>query len=130
MVNKKRYQRILTCFIAAVWFINGFICKVLKLVTRHQQIVERILGSAHSSLLTKVIGVSEIIMALWIISRFKSKINAMTQIVIIAIMNTIEFILAPDLLLWGKLNSLFAFLFILVIYFNEFWLNKRSTQLT
>ena len=35
-------------------------------------------------------------------------------------MNIWEFIIAPDLLLWGKLNSVFALLFIALIYFNEF----------
>lgn len=65
-------------------------------------------------------------MAVWILSGYKSKLNAIAQIVVIASMNALEFILAPDLLLWGKLNSLFAFLFILVIYFNEFFLNKKQ----
>lgn len=126
MPEKRTIHIILTYFIAAVWFVNGFFCKVLNLVPRHQQIVQRITGSVHSSLFTKLIGIAEIIMAIWIVSRFKSNINAIIQIVVIAAMNTIEFILAPDLLLWGKFNSLFAFLFILVININEFWLNKRS----
>jgi hypothetical protein len=66
-------------------------------------------------------------MAIWIISGFKARVNAVTQIAIIATMNTLEFILVPDLLLWGKLNALFAFLFIVLIYFNEFFLNKKQT---
>jgi len=32
------------------------------------------------------------------------------------------------LLLWGKLNSLFAFIFILVVYYNEFYLNKEQLK--
>ena len=40
-------------------------------------------------------------------------------------MNALEFILVPDLLLWGKFNSLFALLLIAVIYINEFRLNKK-----
>jgi len=35
-------------------------------------------------------------------------------------MNVIEFFLAPDLLLWGKLNLLFAFLFVIMVGFIEF----------
>jgi len=42
-------------------------------------------------------------------------------------MNSLEFILAPDLLLWGRFNALFAFLFILGIVYNEFYLRKRET---
>ena len=65
-------------------------------------------------------------MAVWIISRIKQRLNAITQIIIIAVMNTLEFLLVPDLLLWGKLNSLFAFTFILFIYYNEFVLNTKK----
>ena len=114
--------------IATVWIANGLFCKVLDLVPRHQEIVERITNADRPSAayLTILIGISEIIMAVWILSGYKSKLNAIAQIVVIASMNTLEFILAADLLLWGKLNSVFAFLFILVIYFNEFYLNKKQ----
>jgi hypothetical protein len=40
-------------------------------------------------------------------------------------MNTLEFILVPDLLLWGRANAIFAFMLIGVIYFNEFYLNQK-----
>jgi uncharacterized membrane protein YphA (DoxX/SURF4 family) len=123
-----RIYKILTYCIAAVWIANGFFCKVLNLVPRHEQIVARILGNDYSRLLTFLIGLSEIIMAVWILSGYKTKLNAIAQIVVIAIMNTLEFILVPDLLLWGKLNSLFAFIFILVVYYNKFYLNKRQLK--
>lgn len=117
--------KLLTYLIATIWLINGLICKLLNLVPRHQEIVGRILGIEYASLFTKLIGLSEIVMAIWIWSRFKTKLNAISQIIIIATMNTLEFILVPDLLLWGKLNAVFAFLFILLIYYNEFVLNKK-----
>ncbi len=119
-------HKTLTYLIAIVWFVNGFFCKVLNLVRRHQEIVGRILGNEHAALFTKLIGISEIFMAIWIVSRIKSRINAIVQIIIIAIMNMLEFFLVPDLLLWGKLNALFAFLFILIIYFNQFFLDKKT----
>ncbi len=65
-------------------------------------------------------------MAIWILSRYKHKFNAIAQIAIIAIMNILEFLLVPDILLWGKLNSFFALLFILLIYYNEFVLTKNK----
>ena len=129
MTNRKIYK-ILTFCIATVWIVNGLFCKVLNLVPRHEQIVARILGDDYSRVLTILIGLSEIAMAIWILSKFKSRLNAIAQIAIVGIMNTLEFILVPDLLLWGKLNSLFAFIFILVVYFNEFYLNKKTTQQT
>ena len=126
---KKLYlHRFLTYCIAAVWIANGLFCKVLDLVPRHEQIVARILGEDHSRLFTIFIGSAEIIMAIWILSGFKSKLNTIAQIVVVATMNTLEFILVPDLLLWGKLNSLYAFLFILVVYYTEFHLNKKQPE--
>jgi uncharacterized membrane protein YphA (DoxX/SURF4 family) len=126
-MNHKIIQKVLTYCIAAVWIANGLFCKVLNLVPRHQEIVSRILGIDYSRSFTILIGISEIVMAVWILSKFKTKFNAFTQIAIVTIMNTLEFILVPDLLLWGKLNSLFAFLFIILVYLNEFHLNKKNT---
>jgi DoxX-like family len=124
-MNIKRIHAILNIFIATVWFVNGFFCKVLHLVPRHQAIVARILGNDHAAVFTRLIGVAEIIMAVWILSRIKQKLNAITQIIIIATMNILEFFLVPDLLLWGELNCVFALLFILLIYYNEFSLNTQ-----
>lgn len=110
-------SQLLNYLIAAVWLVNGLLCKVLNLVPRHQQIVARVLGNTHARLLTKAIGFSEIAMAVWIVSGFLPGLNAIVQIAIIASMNLLEFIIAPDLLLWGRFNALFAFLFILLIFF-------------
>jgi len=97
-------------------------------VPRHERIVARILGDAHAVLLTKAIGCAEICMAVWIISGIKPRLNAVTQIIVVAAMNAIEFSLAPDLLLFGKINAVVALVFIAVIYVNEFMLNKVLTQ--
>ncbi len=125
-MSKPRIYNILTYGFAAVWIANGFFCKVLNLVPRHEQIVERILGNDYSRQLTITIGLSEIIMATWILSGYKTKLNAIAQMAVVATMNLLEFILVPDLLLWGKLNSLFASIFILLVYFNEFYLNRKQ----
>ena len=64
-------------------------------------------------------------MAFWVISKFKSRLNAIIQITVVMAMNVLEFILVPNLLLWGKFNFLFALLFAFIIYLNEFKLNKK-----
>ncbi len=125
MMSNKKTQKFLSLTIAAVWFINGLFCKVLNLVPRHQQIVARILGEDCSRIITIAIGCAEILMAVWIISRVKTKLNAIAQIIVIATMNTIEFIMAPDLLLWGRWNAIFALLLIIIIFCNEFYLNSQ-----
>ncbi len=123
-------HKILTYCIAAIWLANGLFCKVLNLVPRHQQIVAHILGDKYSRTLTVLIGLSEIAMSIWMLSKIKTTLNAIAQIIIIASMNTLEFFLAPGLLLWGKFNSVFAFLLIIAIYYNEFYLNKKLAQQT
>ena len=123
MTNRNK-NKILNWLIAAVWIANGLLCKVLGLVPRHEQIVATILGEEYSRSMTILIGASEIVMAAWIISRYKAKLNSVAQMAIVAIMNILEFILVPELLLWGRMNSLFAFIFIALVYYNEFVLNK------
>jgi putative exporter of polyketide antibiotics len=112
--------KVLTVLIACVWIVNGLICKLLGLVPRHREIVARILGGQDAELLTKLIGFAEIGMALWVMSGIASRTNAVTQMTIIALMNILEFFMAPDLLLWGRWNAFFALLFILLIYYKEF----------
>jgi len=121
-------HKLLNYFIATVWIANGLFCKVLNLVPRHEEIVGRILNLDRPSanLITILIGFSEIGMAIWILSGLWTRLNVATQILVIATMNILEFVLVPDLLMWGKANSIFAFLFILLIYYNEFHLNKKQ----
>ena len=124
-LTDRNTHSILTYFIAAVWLANGLLCKVLNLVPRHEHIVGRILGEDFSRPLTVIIGLSEIVMAAWVVSNYQSRLNVMVQMILVALMNSIEFVLVPDLLLWGKWNAAFAFLFIGLVYYNEFVLNTK-----
>lgn len=125
-MTKTTIHKLLTYGIAAVWLANGLFCKVLKSRTKTRtNCRENILGADHSRSLTVFIGLSEIVMAAWIILGYQRKLNAIAQIIVVVVMNTLEFILIPELLLWGKLNSFFACIFVLVVYFNEFYLNKK-----
>lgn len=112
--------KITNILIASIWLINGLLCKVLNLAPRHEQIVANILSEDYSRTLIITIGCLEIAMGFWILSNKYSKMNAVAQIVIIASMNILEFIHVPELLLWGKFNALFAFILIIVIYYNQF----------
>jgi hypothetical protein len=80
--------------------------------------------------LTLMIGLAEVGMAAWIITGIKRRLNIITQIVLIMTMNSLEFFLAPDLLLWRKANAIFAFAFVLLIYCNEILTNKKSIYQT
>ena len=123
-VNQKAYISILKYGIALVWLINGVYCKVLDQVPRHRQIVGEILGETYARELTVLIGISEIIMAIWVISGWQVKLNVRLQILVVGLMNVLEFILVRDLLLWGEYNIIFAGLFIFIVYYYGFVLRN------
>lgn len=127
LISSRTLKLILTYLVALVWLLNGLYCKLLNFVPRHQLIVARILGGEHAALFTRLIGLSEILMAIWIISRIQHRLNAITQIIIIAVMNTIEFFYARDLLLFGKWNAVLAIVLIAVICVNEFVLKRKQS---
>jgi hypothetical protein len=123
-MRRTNAHRVLTYFAAAVWIANGLFCKVLNLVPRHERIVSRILGEQYAEVLTKGIGAAEVVMALWILGGIMTRFNAVAQIAIVTAMNILEFFLAPDLLLWGRFNAVFAAMFVIVVYYNEFVLRR------
>lgn len=118
--QSRRRRTSILYFSALVWLSNGLFCKVLNLVPRHEQIVARILGNDFSHPLTVLIGIAEIVMAVWIVTGIYSRINVIAQIITVATMNLLEYLLVPDLLLWGKFNPMFAAAFILLVSYNEF----------
>lgn len=107
-------------FLALVWLVNGLYCKVLHGVPRHEQIVAAILGKDYAVQLTMLIGFLEIGMAVWIISRIKPHGCGIVQIVVVLLMNLLEFSLVPELLLFGRLNILIACAFSYLIYWHTF----------
>ncbi|MCU0752816.1 MAG: DoxX-like family protein [Akkermansiaceae bacterium] len=110
---------------AAVWLVNGIWCKMMDGVPRHREIVARILGEEHSLLLTRLIGVGEVLMAVWILTGIRWKWNCAAQIAAVLAMNVIEFIVVPDLLLFGRFNSLVALAYIMVVAWAGFRPGKR-----
>ena len=124
MTGKRSLYHLLNALIAAVWLVNGLLCKVLNLVPRHEQIVAEILGTEYARILTVLIGLAEIVMAIWILSRWHSRLNAILQMVVVGLMNVLEFLMVPSLLLWGRANIIFAILFIALVYYHEFILKK------
>lgn len=119
-LSKRLIISIFTYLIATVWLVNGLFCKILNLVPRHQQIVTEILGDEYAFILTKLIGVSEVLLAVLVLISFRSRQLAVFQILIILTMNVLENLIAPHLLLWGRFNLLFAIAFSSFMYWFEF----------
>ena len=126
MRNLIRLPRLITFLIATVWLVNGLFCKVMNLVPRHGEIVDAILPWENTRWITILIGVAEIAMAIWVVSRYRSRMNTILQILIVGVMNVLEFLLVPELLLWGRMNSLFALLFIIIVWYNEYVLYEKT----
>lgn len=124
------YQNWLRYVFALVWVVNGLFCKILDLVPRHQQIVERIIETQYPRELTMAIGVAELGMAGWILSGFGRQRCGLMQIFLVAVMNILEFFLAADLLLWGKVNAVFASGFIALLYYHYFFSTKTENRRT
>ena len=125
-----KLHRLVTVLIASVWIGFGLLCKVLHFVPRHEEIVARILGEAHAGLMTRGIGMLEMLLGLWVLTGLKKRLTAIVQMTLVGTMNVLETLLAPDLLLWGRFNALFAVAFISVIYVNEWVLVERPKDAT
>lgn len=84
--------------IASVWIFHGLYSKILHGIPRHELIVERILGESLSGIATPVIGIGEILIGCWVLIGRSRQASAIFQTVALVSMNTLEIILAPDLL--------------------------------
>jgi DoxX-like family len=118
--------KVLTVFIALVWAVNGLGCKVLNMVPRHTEIVGIILGLPDPRPVTIAIGFAETILAIWIVTGKYRKLTATLQITLVLTMNIIEFLLVPEMLLWGKMNLIFAILFSVIIYVHGFIMKPQA----
>ena len=110
----------LRLFFAAVWLVNGVWCKIFDGVPRHRAIVARILGDDHSLALTRIIGAGEVVMAVWILSGIRWKWSCAAQIAAVLLMNLIEFFAVPDLLLFGRFNSIVALAYVSLVAWAGF----------
>lgn len=115
-----RKHTILTYLIAGVWLVNGFFCKLLGQAPRHEQIVALLLGESHAPMLTKLIGLGELMLAVWVMSGYRQKVCMLVQVILILTMNIWEQLGAVQLLLCGRFNFLFALLLILVILWHGY----------
>lgn len=127
-MKRSTLHKIITIILASVWLINGLYCKILNQVPRHEAIVAHVLNTEYSRLLILIIGILEVCSAIWILTGYKQKLNAIFQITIVISMNIIEFIAAQDLLLWKKLNIIFALIFAVLVYVNAFHFNKKENN--
>ncbi len=92
-------HKLAAIFIGSVWIFHGLYSKILDGIPRHKLIVGRILGESFADVATVMIGVMEILLGCWVIWGKHRKINASIQTLGLVSMNTLEIILAEDLLI-------------------------------
>jgi uncharacterized membrane protein YphA (DoxX/SURF4 family) len=100
-----------------VWLFHGFYSKILGGIPRHEMIVERILGTAIAPTATLFIGLGEIVLGLWALSGRLPRTCATAQTLAILTMNTLEILLAQDLLISATGMLTLNALFLTIVWF-------------
>ncbi|MGB8168504.1 MAG: DoxX-like family protein [Chthoniobacteraceae bacterium] len=85
--------------IAAVWVFHGLYSKILDRIPRHRRIVARILGEQFAWPAMKLIGLGEISLGVWAFTGWHPIACAAVQTAALVAMNTLEILLAGDLLI-------------------------------
>jgi hypothetical protein len=85
--------------VGLVWVVFGLGFKLLDAVPRHRRIVGRILGERHAGALTRLIGLAECALGVWMWSGRWTLACVAVQAVAIVTMNALEIARARDLLL-------------------------------
>lgn len=96
---KRMSDGLLTALIGSVWIFHGLYSKLLGGIPRHRLIVERVLGEEAGTPVTIVVGALEVLLGLWVFTRRKRLACALVQSLAILLMNTLEIVLAKDLLI-------------------------------
>lgn len=99
LFHSRTFQLALTVIIGSVWVFHGLYSKILSGIPRHALIVERILGEAIAAHATFFIGIMEILLGVWVYSRLRRRACALLQTLAIVAMNSLEILLARDLLI-------------------------------
>lgn len=85
--------------IGSVWVFHGLYSKILNGIPRHRLIVGKILPAANAGIATKAIGLLEVLLGLWAFTGWHPAGCAVVQTAAIVAMNTLEILLAAELLI-------------------------------
>jgi hypothetical protein len=85
--------------IGSVWVFHGLYSKILNGIPRHRLIVGKILGTEKAGIATRTIGLLELLLGAWAISGWHSVWCALVQTAAIIAMNSLEILLARELLI-------------------------------
>jgi len=109
--------------IAGVWIFHGLFSKILDGIPRHRLIVERILGEEYAVPATILIGCLEILLGCWVLWGKRRRLCAGIMTMALVSMNTLEIILARELLISAVGMVALNLAFTAVIWW---WASKES----
>lgn len=118
-------RRLLGVGIASVWLFHGLYSKIFHGIPRHRQIVARALGEGLAGPVTIAVGSLEVILGIWILSGRRRPACALVQTLAILGMNTLEILLAKDLLI-----SAFGMVALNLMFLAIVWLWATSLPKT
>lgn len=118
-------RRLLGVGIASVWLFHGLYSKIFHGIPRHRQIVARVLGEGLAGPVTIAVGSLEVILGIWILSGRRRPACALVQTLAILGMNTLEILLAKDLLI-----SAFGMVALNLMFLAIVWLWATSLPKT
>src|SRR5690242_6264191 len=85
--------------IGLVWVFHGLYSKILNGIPRHRLIVGKILGAERAGIATNTVGLLELLLGVWAIAGWHPLLCASTQTTAIIAMNSLEILLARELLI-------------------------------
>lgn len=124
-----KWKAIAELAIAGTWVFMGLYAKVLDMMPRHRWIVARVLDDGSDAYaITASIGLIEILIGVWVMSRRRPILCAVSQTVALATMNAFELSIAPDLLVLGYAHVLATLAFLVLAWFVA--LERRQTAMS
>jgi hypothetical protein len=85
--------------IGSIWVFHGLYSKMLNGIPRHRLIVGKILGNETAQIATRIIGALEFLLGLWAFTGWQPVWCASFQTTAIVAMNSLEILLARELLI-------------------------------
>ena len=99
ILRSDAYHIFAQILIGSVWIFHGLYSKLLNGIPRHRLIVGKILGPANAGNATKIIGLLEVLLGLWVFTGWQPVPCAVVQTAAIVAMNALEIFLAAELLI-------------------------------
>lgn len=124
-IRSHKFRIILGILIGSVWVFHGMYSKICNGIPRHRLIVGRILGEGIADKATFFIGVLEITLGIWVFSGRMRRSCAMVQTLVVIAMNTLEILLAKNLLISAPGMVLLNLAFFALIWY---WASLPNPQ--